>query len=323
MKKLTLLLLVFLPILLAAQSTATLKSDSLFFKEKAKDYDKWLKESGLGRVLRVAAVHFVNSDIISLDLVFYTENQDSVTVLWRNLKADYEKQDRGLSLEKELYYKMLYFMEVKPSQGYLQVFDSYNPSKDICFRRSMAFLENKFLIDSANCKAAPQEFVVESVNLTNLRAVPKGDVSKKMSKEAVFSKIKKLMETRFTQQKCENRTPKIEWTNTNDALTFTVANLCKEVLTDETNPWWCNVLSPMCGTCKNCTKREFLSINIEYTPLATGYRIKIMMDAKIGSGWYNEVRRGAYKNMESDYKKWVDDYTKKFKDQLLTELKKN
>jgi hypothetical protein len=322
MKKLTLFISLFLPFLLAAQAV-NLQTDSLFFKEKAKEYDKWLKESGLGKVLRVETVHFAHPDVVSLDLVFYTENLDSVMVLWRNLKKDYDKQDRGLSLEKELYYKMLYFMEIKPSQGYVQVFDTFNPLKDVCFRRSMAFLDNKFLIDSANCKAAPQEFIVESVNLANLRAVSKGEIARKTSKEVVFTKIKKLMETRFTQQKCENRTPKIEWTDTNEALSFTVENLCKEVLTDETNPWWCNVLTPMCATCKNCTKREFLSIHIEYTPLATGYRIKIMTDAKIGSGWYNEVRRGAYKNMELDYKKWVDDYTKKFKDQLLTALKMN
>jgi hypothetical protein len=321
MKKITLLLFCFLPLLLAAQTTSNLKSDSLFFREKAKEYDKWLKASGLGKVLRVQTV-FVKPEVISLDLVFTTENLDSIKALWKGLKKDFQQQDRGVSLEKELYYKMLYFMEIQPSQGYVQVYDTYNPLKNVCFRRSMAFLNNAFIVDSADCKTQTQEFIVESVNLSNLRAVPKGNMTRLMSKEAVFHKIMTYVEKRFKTERCTLRFPKIDMISTQEELYFRVTDLCKEVLTDEINPWWCSVLEPACSSCQNCTKREMLEMRIKYAPTSNGYQITVITDAKFGSGWYREVKRGAYKNMELDYRKYVEEYSKKFRDQLLTELKK-
>ena len=125
MIKNTLFALFLLPIIAAAQPDLNLETDKNFFVEKSTEYDKWLKSTGLGNVLRVETVRVV-PEAISLDLGFYTSNGDSVTVLWNALKRDFEKQDRGLTLEEELFNKMLYFMEIKPTQGYVQLFNSYD-----------------------------------------------------------------------------------------------------------------------------------------------------------------------------------------------------
>lgn len=323
MKKQTLWLLLLLPTLLAAQPETNLLNDKNFFVEKSLEYDKWLKASGLGKVLRVETVR-VTEQALSLDLGFYTTHGDSVVVLWSALKRDFEKQDRGVTLEEELFYKMVYFMEIKPTQGYVQLFNSYDTKKDlyVCFRRSIKYDNGHVIVDSDNCKTQIQEFMVETANLANLRTVSKGDFSRQTSKEAVFQRIKNYIQTRYTQQPCEFRKPKVEWNDTQEELWFTVTDLCKEVLTDETNPWWCSVLEPACSSCKNCTKREMLDMHIRYTPTATGYQIRVTTDAKFGSGWYSEVKRGAYKNMELDYKSHVEKYALRFKNDLFNELKK-
>jgi hypothetical protein len=318
----TLIFLLLLPIILSAQPATNLLTDKEVFEEKKIEYSKWLKSTGLGKALRVQTVHFVKPEILSLDLVFYTENTDSVIAIWQHLKQDFAKLDRGITLEQELFYKMVYFMDIKPEQGFVQVYDTYNPNKTVCFRRSMAFLQNTFIVDSAGCKTQIQEFVVEAKDLSNLRAVPKGDFAKRFTKQAVLSKIQTYIQNRFTKQVCDFRKPAVEWIETNEELWFTVKDLCKEVLTDETNPFWCSVLTPLCETCKNCTKRELLDMHIKYSETATGFRIHVIIDAKFGSGWYNEVKRGAYKNMELDYKRYVEQYAVRFKNDLFNELKK-
>jgi hypothetical protein len=315
--------LLILPFFLLAQSERPLSEDKAFFKEKRMDYQKWLDSSGIGKVLRTQTVYFPKPEVISLDLVFYTENVDSVAVLWQALKRDFQKQDRGLTLEEELFYKMLYFMEIKPTQGYVQIFDTYNPIKQVCFRRSIAFEKNKVYVDSAGCKSKYVEFTVEPNNLSNLRSASKIDFNKKPSKEIVFAKIKTYVEKRFNRKQEENRSPKVDWINeTNTELVFRVQDLTKEVLIDETNPWWCSVLTPMCTSCQNCKKRELLDMRIGYSETPTGYRISLNIDAKFASGWYNEVKRGGYKNMELDYKRYVEEYATRFKKDLFEELKK-
>lgn len=312
-----------LPIFIMAQPELNFQTDKTTFVEKSIEYDKWLKSSGLGKVLRVETVRVADS-VLSLDLGFYTANGDSVTVLWNALKTDFEKQDRGVTLEEELFFKMVYFMEIKPTQGYVQLFNSYDTKNDlyICFYRGIKYENGKVTVESKGCKTQIQEFMVEAKDFSTMRSVAKEDFTKRNSKELVFERIKNYLQTRFTKEQCAYRKPKIEWHDTNDDLWFTVTDLCKEVLTDETNPWWCSVLEPACQSCKNCTKREMLDMRIRYSETPKGYRIHLTIDAKFGSGWYNEVKRGAYKNMELDYKTYVERYASRFKNDLFNELRK-
>ncbi len=324
MKKQTLFLLFLLPTILAAQ-TENLLTDKDVFEEKKVEYSKWLKASGLGKVLRVETVR-VTEGAISLDLGFYTTNGDTVTIQWNGLKRQFEQQDRGVTLEEELFHKMLYFMEIKPTQGYVQLFNSYDTKKDlyVCFYRGIKSENGKVVVEAQGCKTVIDSITVVPANLSNLRTVAKGDIARKSDKTAVFERIRRYVEARYQSkpQECEFRQPKVNWLNTDSELYFTVIDLCKEVLDDETNPWWCSVLEPTCTSCRNCRKREYLEMYIRYVPMQNGYRIYVSIDAKIGSGWYQEVKRGAYKNMELDYKRYVEDYSKKFKTQLLEELRK-
>lgn len=315
-----------LPILLTAQRETDFTKDKKFFDEKSIEYDKWLKSSDLGKVLHVQMVR-VTSDRLSLELTFNKTKNDSILPFWNALKRDFERSDRGTTLEEELFFKMVYFMEIEPNQGYIQILDTYNPIQTVCFKRRMKYENNKVNVYSEEhpCRSETFDFTIEPKDLSKLRAVPKGQLNSLMNKEAVFKRIKNYAIQHFVEvkpPKCENRKPNIEWiTENNNELYFRVTDLCKEILVDETNPWWCRILEPTCTTCNNCIKREMLEIHINYTPLSSGYKIHVSIDAKFGSGWYNEVKRGAYKNMELDYKKQVEEYALKFKDELLKQLK--
>jgi hypothetical protein len=322
MKKISLITLVVLPTLLLAQWTKSFKNDKNTFTEKSIEYDKWLKSAGMGHILYVKRVRTADSTL-SLDLGFSpTTDGDSALTLWDGLKTAFEKQDRGMAFEDALFRKMLYFMEIEPQQGYVQVFNSFE--KDACFSRSIKYENRKVFVKNGNCRSTPKPFMVDTKDLTNMRTIKKGDFNKKATKEMVFERIKKYVEARYANNKCEigTRKPSLEWPQSVDNLRFIVTDLCQEVIPEEPNPWWCRVLEPACTSCSNCRKREMLDVYINYTETPTGYQINMEVYAKFGSGWYKDVPRGAYKNMEIDYKDRIDQYAGKFRDELIQELKK-
>ncbi len=324
MKKSILFLPFFLPILLAAQRETNLSNDKKFFEEKRIDYGRWLDSSGLGKILHVESV-VVNKEALLLNLGFITTNGDTAKMLWNGLKKDFAKLESGRSLEEALFNKLLYFMEIEPEQGIVQLYNSYD-KRDFnrCFRRVISFDDKRLTIKETNCRSVSDTITLVTTNLSKLKSESNAEFAQKTSKEAVFARVKAFVEARFLKKtpECENRKPTIEWFYDKDNLNFRVTDLCKELLDDEPNPWWCDVLKSADASFRNCRKRECIEMLIRYVPIEKGYKIYVKIDAKIGSGWYREVKRGAYVNMELDYKKYVNDYSKKFSNLLITELQK-
>jgi len=302
-----------------AQRNTVLSADQPFFEQQGRDYQRWLNQSGLGQVLHVERVRVADTEL-SLDLGFHTTNADTVNAQWKELKATFARHDSsGHTLEEALFYKMLYFMEIKPEQGYVQLFNSFDTQKDLypCFFRGIRFERGQVLTDEQGCRTQFPEFDLKPADVQASRTVSVAVFRKKFSKSAVFKKLETFVDQRFTPKKCDNRNPTVEWLDRQDELWFNVNDLCKEVLWDETNPWWCRALyGAGFESYRNCIKRERLEIHIRYTETTEGFNIRCSLDAKFGSGFWDEVGRGAYKNMETDYKTFVEQYALKFKNEL-------
>lgn len=107
-----------------------LTPDTAFFRKQAKLYQRWLDHSGLGKMLRVKGEE-VQPHQVALYLAFPTENFDTVSAIWERLKIDFDALGRR-SLEEELFYKMVQLFELKPTEAYLRLNDSY-PGKTFVF----------------------------------------------------------------------------------------------------------------------------------------------------------------------------------------------
>ncbi len=114
-----------------------LTKDSEFFEKQKLEYQRWLDHSGLGSILQVHAIE-VKPQQLSLYLAFPYEDIDSIMVAWRELKTAFEKE-QALTLEQELFYKMVHLMEVRQSLANVQIYDTYDLRKEPLFSRAIYF----------------------------------------------------------------------------------------------------------------------------------------------------------------------------------------
>lgn len=112
---------------------------------------------------------------------------------------------------------------------------------------------------------------------------------------------------KYATPKCEGRKPQVKRLPNEDYLRFQVSNLCREVLTDEQNPIVCRWLRTFGYDC-NWIKRELLTFTVIYIPTDTGFQLNITLEGKVGSGYYEDIRRDGYMDMEVDFKSYLEEY---------------
>ncbi|MEL6720195.1 MAG: hypothetical protein AAFP82_15900, partial [Bacteroidota bacterium] len=210
--------------------TNNLTNYQSFFEEQKAAYQTWLEESGFDQVLRVHELA-VEKDKLTLYLGFHTENLDTLSSAWQQLKSDFEAKN-ALSLEQMLYYQLVYFMEVPQEQVYLEIYDSYDTEKylNARFWVILSFEENKLKINkNTRNKDAKREVYI---NLKEIKINQgKAEVVKEnLTKIAVFKRIVKYARAHYTQKNCEGRKPGVKILEDQNILRFVISDLCREVL---------------------------------------------------------------------------------------------
>lgn len=307
---------------LTAQPTDRLGDYAPFFRQQSQTYQKWLDQSGLGAVLRVQDTEVRHDSLVLLYLGFYTEDVDTIWAQWQQLKTGYRSLDNGSRLERELLEKMAYYLEIRPEQGQVRLFDTYDLDKTPCFKTKIHFLRDTVRLEESRCK---NELRTVSVKASDLSASKKklssATFKKQYGQQAVFDKLIPYFRNRYTRQQCDNRYPTFNLFSGGEDLHFTVNDLCKEVLIDETNPWWCKALyGAGCGSCKNCIKRERLDIRIRYEATADGFRLITDINAAYGSGWYDRPRDNGYHDLQLDYPQALKTYADQLNEAIYQRL---
>jgi len=319
MKKSNLLFGVLLPLLFCLSLSAQkedLTQDKAFFEQQTKLYQRWLDHNGFGRTLKVKTVE-VEQQQVALYLAFPNENIDSVVAAWDQLKKDYAALGTGLSLEQELFYKMLHLMELRQSAANVQVYDTYDTRREPCFYRGIYVKEGAFQVDSSGCRSQKVDIHIAPGDLRNAKKHSIEAFQKQFTQQYVFDKIHQYAKQRYERKTCENRTPTVSPQQIDgNLMRFEVTDLCKEVLKDESNNAVCDFLSKYVKPC-NWIKREKLTFSFVYQPNAAGFLLKCEVEGKVGSGYYDQVQRGGYLDMEIDF----DGYLKDYSDKLQYELK--
>ncbi len=306
------------PALLCAQS-GDLTQDRAFFDRQLPVYQRWLDHAGLGATLHVHQLA-VEPERLSLYLAFPYQDIDSVINAWRDLKAAFEAE-RPLTLEEQLFYKMTALLEAPQAQADLQLYDTYDTSREPLFFRGIYFADGQVRVEEANPRSEVREISLRPVDLGRLREaraveLRAGTSDADLSAEWVYGRVLAYARERYEQTPCPQRQPRVETLQNDDRLRFEVIDLCKEVLVDETNPRICGWLDTFGYPC-NWIKREWLTFTVTYEPAPGGATLTVDIDGKVGSGIYETVRRGGYLPMEVDF----DDYLERYADRFAVALK--
>ena len=330
----------FLPILLFHFFTVSisaqndLRNDNQFFQAQKETYQNWLDHSGLGKMLRVQEVD-VHPDELALYLTFPFSDADSVTMAWWQLKKEFE-QHSDLTLEQQLFYKMTHIMELRQGLGNVQLFDTYDTRIEPCFYRGIYFEkeEGEVKVDSSGCMSKIREIDFDPSDFNHLRKIASLDwksgeignrsltpeeVRQRYPKQVVFDIIASYAHKRFEPQVCEERYPKVHILESKKLLRLEVSDLCKIVINGE-NPTLCRILKALGKAC-NWAKREKLIFTFTYKDSPEGFVLNCTIDGLVGSGYYNEVRRGGYINMEEDFDAELEHYADVFKEEIRKVLK--
>ena len=318
----------------ATSAQSDLRQDNAFFTDQKATYQKWLDHSGLGKTLKVQFIE-VQSDDLALYLAFPFSDADSVTSAWWQLKKEFE-QHSDLTLEQQLFYKMTHIMELRQSIGNVQLYNTYDTRLVSCFYRGVYFKEGEVQVDSSGCMSKIRDIDFDPSDFSHLkrmaafnwdsgeignRTLTPEEVRQRYPKQVVFDIISSHAVKRFQVKKCDLRYPKVQMLESKKVLRFEVSDLCKEVLGGE-NPTLCRMLRSLGKEC-NWAKREKLVFTFTYKESPEGFILNCTIDGLVGSGYYNEVRRGGYINMEEDFDPELEYYADLFQEEIRQVLKNN
>ena len=294
--------------------------DAGFFNQQKETYQRWLDHSGLGEVLHVEELK-VEEDRLSLYLGFPYSDIDSIVRSWEVLKREFEMES-PLSLEQQLFHKMVNLMEVRQSLADVQIYNTYDLRREPLFFRGIYFDEGRVKVEESNPRAKIREVKFAPHKLgEKMKSMSVEEFNKRYSKDAVFDLIYQYARQHFEQKRCEGRYPEVLLLENDEVLRFEAIDLCREVLTDAANPLLAKFLNTI-GLDYNWVKREKLDVTIAYQELDTGFSLHIAIDGKYGSGLYSQVGRGGYYSMEIDFDEYLEVYADLFKERLRNEILK-
>lgn len=292
-----------------------LTRDRDFFNKQAILYQKWLDHSGLGKTLHVKTVE-TDPQQVALYLAFPYEKADSVQAVWNRLKKDFDAQNTGMDLERTLFYKMLSLMELRQSVANVQIYDTYDTREEPCFFRGIFVKEGAFHVDSTGCRSKNLDIYLSPNDLRSARKPSNGAFQKQYTQQYVFDKIHQYAKQRYERTACIGRYPQVSPPQIDGSIMrFEVTDLCKEVVKNAENSTICAFLNKYVKPC-NWIQREKLTFTFVYQAKENAFQLKCTLEGKVGSGYYDEVGRGGYLDMEIDFDGYLTDYANKLQYEL-------
>lgn len=291
------------------------REDRLFFLEQKQNYQTWLDKTGLGKTLYVYDLK-IDSNHLALYLAFPSENLDTVVNAWEQLKWTAEL-NQVLTLEEQLFFRMESFMGLRQEDIHIEIYDTYDWSKKALFFRGIYYDKGQIQVEkSANPRNQIRTFSLQQAEASGLKKDASSYLAGSATKNEVFQNILNFAMEKYRVSPCDSRRPKVMPKPNEDILRFEVSDLCREVLKEEENPIICSWLNRLGYTC-NWTTRELLTFSFHFTPSIDGFTITLILSGKVGSGYYEDVKRKGYMDMELEFKEELEEYA----DEIILELK--
>lgn len=308
------LFLLFLPVFLCAQQE-DLTKDQTFFEEQAKAYDQWLDAAGLGSLLSVKEIK-VEPNALSVYLTFSNDEVNYVVNAWETLKTNFEAQE-PLTLEQQLFYKALHYMQVDQEQLDVQLYDTYDLSKTPLFFRAIYFSDGKVKVAEDNPKSVIREVKIPKPQLPMSSNGTKVSLNQDLAKDYVYRKILQKARVYYEAEdkKVDGREPVFKPLGQLDQLRFEVADLTREVVTAGRRNYFCSLLRRLDYNC-NWSPREVLTYTISYEEQDDELALKIEIDGRLGSGVYANARRRSYISLDVEHYPQLEAYAEQMRERI-------
>lgn len=282
-----------------------LQDDEVFFVQKKDDYQRWLDETGLGRHLRVEDLR-VEPERVRLYLGFHASSADTISSIWAVLKATHDAS-KGLKLEESLLFRMCHLMGLRQQAAVVEVYDTYDLSREPLFFRGIYFDGERVQVKESNPRGAQVRLIAFKASDIKVRRDAKADFSRRYTRVEVYNKILKFAREKYARSPCEMRYPAVRQIPHDEYLRFEVTDLCREVIKEAENPTVCRWLRAIGYPC-NWTTREKLVFTFVYSETTSGFTLHLTLEGSVGSGFYSEVKRNGYMDMEFDFKRELEEY---------------
>lgn len=302
----------------AGAQTENLTDDEVFFQQKKNEYQRWLDQTGVGRYLHVQDLR-VEPQRVRLYLGFHSTNTDTIADTWRQIKAAHESRP-GPTFEEALFFRMTTLLGLRQQAAVIEVYDTYDMSRETLFFRGIHFRDGRITVEENNPRSGdlPRLITIPAAAIKTGSKSGTAKVPKAYTKDYVFERIMQFARQKYAKSPCELRYPAVHPKPHEEYLRFDVSDLCREVIRDAENPTVCAWLRSCCGYSCNWTTRELLSFTFVFLPNGDSFSLYLTLEGRVGSGYYDNVKRSGYMDMELDFKDELDAYA----DAIVLEIKK-
>lgn len=300
-------------------------SNKAFYEQQKAVYQEWLNQAGLGQIIRVKEIG-LSRDTLNLYLTVYNPNipqkgKDGAGYFFTNFRNARKKfqANNSLSLEQQLFLKLLHIMEVDPAKASVQLYDNYDVSQPILGFYGIYYEDQQIQVDSSGFKGTDHSVPVYLV--VKESAESGTTVREQVSPSRVFSCIKSFFNQRIQTQAETNDCTGFQATYNafridENKYQFSVKPLCKEVLSHQNKPAICDWLNRMGFNCTTI-KREWLTYVFTVKPSQNGYQLDCYIDGKCKSP---EVFTGTHYKI-IDHDKASKAILQEYGDELLDDLR--
>ncbi len=310
-RQLYLFLFLFLPWGIPAQQTDSLIRDTTYFQQQSKVYQQWLDFSGIGSMIKVRQVQVITSrNILSLYLEFTRPGTDYAVNVWDRLEENFA--DLGaLSLEQTLFTKMVEVMQIDAGQALIQVYDTYDLTKEPTFFQAIYLQEGEIRIEGFGPKSTVKPIYISPIDFSDVTAMDRQQIQKIYSRDFLFREILTFSNNHFEEKSCNPEKLQLKVIADQSLLWFEIEGLCKTVFENQSNHYFCEKLISLgLGSC-NTIKREKLSFKFSFSEMDSGIHLSCTVD-----GWYSKQSiifgRGDYLLMDDQFFEPFDTYAEKY-----------
>jgi len=313
MKKIFVLSVLIFHLLPGFSQSPDLTKDEDFFRSRIKLFQKWLDQSNLGLYLKVHDLS-VEPQNLSVYLSFPFEATDSVSQTWKLLKSKFDKASM-ITLEQELFYRMVNIFEVPQKFASIQMYDTYDLRKEPLFFRGIRCNEDgEVLVEESNPKANINSSIID-IYFNYIKNGIIQNLNSKYDQKPLYSKIQKCVQSYYSAKNSKQSPIKVVVLENKNTLRLEITTLLDESSLEPLSPLLCKSLQTLDKDC-NWAKHVVLSFIILYVNNTSGAKIKVELVGKIGATDFAKSKRGDFINMDIGFDNYLNLYAKEISEYI-------
>lgn len=288
--------------LMGFSQNAILVSEQSYFENRSSQYQDWLEVSGLDQVLKVKTIRTTENNL-TLFLEFHTEDPNSCWVQWTELQ-DHFAATSNISLQEQLFYKLVALMNVPQEYCTIKLYDTYNLEKKPCFFANISLAQGRINLQTDRCRKRKVSFNGNLKQL-NLKQPVSRNFHSNLSGEVLADLFYHYAKNKFQNHYCCANDMKadikiLELTPT--MIRLQVDDVKKQILAKSRGTEFCEK-----NDCESIIKEQ-LFFTVTFDKHSSGITMNVDVEASFGSASANPSDKTAYTYMDETFNEILRDY---------------